>query len=105
MNKKPQSPNFFSSSSPLFFFSSSFFLSLFFHTAAFSGSLRTKEERLKRWDLMTTKHKSPTFGSSIHPRLSEVNGAGRASRALCITPFTISGKGSQYPTRPQSTKA
>ncbi|THU42913.1 hypothetical protein C4D60_Mb00t02090 [Musa balbisiana] len=104
LNKKPQSPNFFSSSSPLFFFSSSFFLSLFFHTAAFSGSLRTKAERLKRWDLMTTKQKSPTSGSSIHPRLSEVNGADRASRALCITPFTISSKGSQYPTRHQSTK-
>ncbi|THU60369.1 hypothetical protein C4D60_Mb07t11940 [Musa balbisiana] len=53
---------------------------------------------------MTTKQKSPTSGSSIHPRLSEVNGASRASRALCITPFTISGKGSQYPTRHQSTK-
>ncbi|THU54492.1 hypothetical protein C4D60_Mb10t25650 [Musa balbisiana] len=55
--------------------------------------------------LMTTKHMSPTSGSSIHPRLSEVNGAGRALRALCITPFTISGKGSQYPTRHQSTKS
>uniref|UniRef100_A0A804HN60 Uncharacterized protein n=1 Tax=Musa acuminata subsp. malaccensis TaxID=214687 RepID=A0A804HN60_MUSAM len=51
LSTKPQSPNFSSSSSP-FLFSSSFFLSLFFHTAAaFSGSLRTKAERLKRWDL------------------------------------------------------
>ncbi|RWW02387.1 hypothetical protein GW17_00034525 [Ensete ventricosum] len=27
---------------------------------------------------MTTKHKSPTSGSSIHPRLSHVNGAGKS---------------------------
>ncbi|RWV80116.1 hypothetical protein GW17_00058661 [Ensete ventricosum] len=27
---------------------------------------------------MTTKHKSPTSGSSIHPRLNEVSGAGKS---------------------------
>ncbi|RWW41726.1 hypothetical protein BHE74_00052790 [Ensete ventricosum] len=43
---------------------------------------------------MTIRQKSPTSGSSIHPRLGEV----RASRAQSITPFIIFGKGSHYPT-------
>ncbi|RRT42963.1 hypothetical protein B296_00008796 [Ensete ventricosum] len=43
---------------------------------------------------MTTKHKSPTSRSSIHPCLSEVIGGWQSTRALSITPFTISGKGS-----------
>ncbi|RWW03764.1 hypothetical protein GW17_00033048 [Ensete ventricosum] len=47
---------------------------------------------------MTTKHKSPTSGSSIHPRLSEVIGGSSIHPRLSITPFTISGKGSHYPT-------
>ncbi|RZS28127.1 hypothetical protein BHM03_00061687 [Ensete ventricosum] len=47
---------------------------------------------------MTTKYKSPTSWSSIHPRLSEVIGSRQSTRALSITPFTISGKGSYYPT-------
>ncbi|RWV96498.1 hypothetical protein GW17_00040785 [Ensete ventricosum] len=47
---------------------------------------------------MTTKHKSPTSRSSIHPRLSEVIGGRQSLRALSITPFTISGKGSHCPT-------
>ncbi|RRT80672.1 hypothetical protein B296_00000037 [Ensete ventricosum] len=47
---------------------------------------------------MTTKHKSPTSRSSIHPRLSEVIGGRQSTRALSLTPFTISGKGSHYPT-------
>ncbi|RWV77210.1 hypothetical protein GW17_00061995 [Ensete ventricosum] len=47
---------------------------------------------------MTTKHKSPTSRSSIHPRLSEVIGDQQSTRALSITPFTISGKGLHYPT-------
>ncbi|RWW52655.1 hypothetical protein BHE74_00040903 [Ensete ventricosum] len=47
---------------------------------------------------MTTKHKSATSRSSIHPRLSEVIGGRQSTRALSITPFTISGKGSYYPT-------
>ncbi|RRT34749.1 hypothetical protein B296_00020170 [Ensete ventricosum] len=47
---------------------------------------------------MTTKHKSPTSRSSIHPRLSEVIGGRQSTRALSITPFTISGKGSHCPT-------
>ncbi|RWW72392.1 hypothetical protein BHE74_00019804 [Ensete ventricosum] len=47
---------------------------------------------------MTTKHKSPTSRSFIHPRLSEVIGDQQSTRALSITPFTISGKGSHYPT-------
>ncbi|RWV85168.1 hypothetical protein BHE74_00050083 [Ensete ventricosum] len=46
---------------------------------------------------MTIKYKSPTSKSSIHPHLNEVIGAGRASQALRITPFTISGKCSHYP--------
>ncbi|RRT70713.1 hypothetical protein B296_00030351 [Ensete ventricosum] len=47
---------------------------------------------------MTTKHKSPTFGSSIHPYLSEVIGVRQSTRALSITPFIISGKVSHCPT-------
>ncbi|RZR87102.1 hypothetical protein BHM03_00014413 [Ensete ventricosum] len=47
---------------------------------------------------MTTKHKSPTPRSSIHTRLSEVIGGRQSTRALSITPFTISGKGSHCPT-------
>ncbi|RWV87594.1 hypothetical protein GW17_00050395 [Ensete ventricosum] len=47
---------------------------------------------------MTTKHKSPTSRSSIHPRLNEVIGSRQSTRALSITPFTISGKSSYYPT-------
>ncbi|RZS09010.1 hypothetical protein BHM03_00040043 [Ensete ventricosum] len=45
---------------------------------------------------MTTKHKSPTFGGSIHPCLSEVIGGRQRTWALSITHFTISGKGSYY---------
>ncbi|RRT31170.1 hypothetical protein B296_00056280 [Ensete ventricosum] len=47
---------------------------------------------------MTTKHKSPTFGSSIHPRLSQVIGGRQSTWALSITPFIISDKDSHYPT-------
>ncbi|RRT57960.1 hypothetical protein B296_00009295 [Ensete ventricosum] len=47
---------------------------------------------------MTTKHKSPTSGSFIHPRLSEVIGGRQSTRALSITPFTIYSKGSHCPT-------
>ncbi|RWV90065.1 hypothetical protein BHE74_00020088 [Ensete ventricosum] len=47
---------------------------------------------------MTTKHKSLTSGSSIHPRLSEVIGGQQSKAGSSITPFTISGKGSHYPT-------
>ncbi|RWV79508.1 hypothetical protein GW17_00059352 [Ensete ventricosum] len=47
---------------------------------------------------MTTKHKSPTSRSSIHPRLSEVIGDRQNIRALSITSFTISGKDSHCPT-------
>ncbi|RWW01349.1 hypothetical protein GW17_00035617 [Ensete ventricosum] len=47
---------------------------------------------------MTTKHKSPTFGSSIHPCLSEVIGGWQSTQALSITPFTISSKDSRCPT-------
>ncbi|RWW39134.1 hypothetical protein BHE74_00055565 [Ensete ventricosum] len=36
--------------------------------------------------------------SSIHLRLSEVIGGRQSTRALNITPFTISGKGSHCPT-------
>ncbi|RWV87205.1 hypothetical protein BHE74_00034330 [Ensete ventricosum] len=36
--------------------------------------------------------------SSIHPRLSEVIEDRQSTRALSITPFTISGKGSHCPT-------
>ncbi|RZS04125.1 hypothetical protein BHM03_00034408 [Ensete ventricosum] len=53
---------------------------------------------------MTTKHKSPTFRSSIHPRLSEVNGADRASWALTTIPFIISGKGPNLSHKHHSTK-
>ncbi|RRT48881.1 hypothetical protein B296_00017251 [Ensete ventricosum] len=41
---------------------------------------------------MTTKHKSPTSKSSIHPCLSEVIGAQQSTQAISITPFTISSK-------------
>ncbi|RWV93985.1 hypothetical protein GW17_00043519 [Ensete ventricosum] len=47
---------------------------------------------------MTTKYKSPTSRSSIHPHLSEVIGGRQSTRALSITPFTISAKGSHCPT-------
>ncbi|RRT44719.1 hypothetical protein B296_00014577 [Ensete ventricosum] len=53
---------------------------------------------------MTTKHKSPTSWSFIHTRLSEVNGASRASRALSTIPFTISVKGPKLFHKHQSTK-
>ncbi|RZS07920.1 hypothetical protein BHM03_00038838 [Ensete ventricosum] len=53
---------------------------------------------------MTTKHKSPTSGRSIHPRLSEVNEANRASQALSTVPFTISSKGPKLSHKHQSTK-
>ncbi|RWW59938.1 hypothetical protein BHE74_00033092 [Ensete ventricosum] len=43
---------------------------------------------------MTTEHKSPTSGSFIYPRLNEVIGGWQSTRALSITPFTISSKGS-----------
>ncbi|RZS25797.1 hypothetical protein BHM03_00059063 [Ensete ventricosum] len=46
---------------------------------------------------MTTKYKSPTSGSSIHPRLSKVIG-GANTWALSITPFIISNKDLHYPT-------
>ncbi|RZR93158.1 hypothetical protein BHM03_00021583 [Ensete ventricosum] len=35
--------------------------------------------------------------SSVHPRLSEVIGGRQSTRALSITPFTISDKGSRCP--------
>ncbi|RRT31307.1 hypothetical protein B296_00057652 [Ensete ventricosum] len=47
---------------------------------------------------MTTKRKSPTSRSSIHLRLSEVIGGRQSTRALSITLFTISSKGSHCPT-------
>ncbi|RRT49711.1 hypothetical protein B296_00015599 [Ensete ventricosum] len=47
---------------------------------------------------MTTKHKSPTSRGSIHPCLSEIIGAQQSTRALSVTPFTISGKDSHCPT-------
>ncbi|RWW38691.1 hypothetical protein BHE74_00056058 [Ensete ventricosum] len=46
---------------------------------------------------MTTKHKSLTSRSSIHPRLSEVIGGRQSTRALSITHFTISSNGSHCP--------
>ncbi|RRT53504.1 hypothetical protein B296_00002451 [Ensete ventricosum] len=46
---------------------------------------------------MTTKHKSLTSRSSIHPRLSEVIGGWQSTWALSITLFTIFGKGSYCP--------
>ncbi|RWV90957.1 hypothetical protein BHE74_00047960, partial [Ensete ventricosum] len=36
---------------------------------------------------------SLTSGSSIHPHLSEVNGANKTSQTLSIIPFTISSTG------------
>ncbi|RRT49353.1 hypothetical protein B296_00046372 [Ensete ventricosum] len=53
---------------------------------------------------MTTKHKSPTFGSSIHPCLSQVIGGRQSTQALSITPFTISGKCSHCPTNTEVQK-
>ncbi|RRT76169.1 hypothetical protein B296_00019167 [Ensete ventricosum] len=47
---------------------------------------------------MTTKHKSPTFSSSIHQCLNEIIGGWQSTRALSITPFIISGKDSHCPT-------
>ncbi|RWV84947.1 hypothetical protein BHE74_00040576 [Ensete ventricosum] len=47
---------------------------------------------------MTTKHKSPTTGSSIHPHQSEVSGADKSIGSKHNIPFTISGKGLEYPT-------
>ncbi|RWV80168.1 hypothetical protein GW17_00058600 [Ensete ventricosum] len=47
---------------------------------------------------MTIKHKSHISRSSIHPRLSEFIGGQQSTRALSITSFTISGKGSHCPT-------
>ncbi|RWW06386.1 hypothetical protein GW17_00030291 [Ensete ventricosum] len=47
---------------------------------------------------MTTKYKTPTSGSSINPRLSEVIGGRQSKASSSIAPFTISGKGSHYPT-------
>ncbi|RWV87175.1 hypothetical protein GW17_00050863 [Ensete ventricosum] len=47
---------------------------------------------------MTTKHKSPTSRSFIHSRLSKVIGDRQSTRALSITPFSISGKGLHCPT-------
>ncbi|RRT34122.1 hypothetical protein B296_00034984 [Ensete ventricosum] len=38
------------------------------------------------------------FGSSIHPRLTEVNGADKSIASSEQIPFTISGKGPEYPT-------
>ncbi|THU64701.1 hypothetical protein C4D60_Mb01t29220 [Musa balbisiana] len=97
MSKKPQSPNFFFSSSPLFCFSSSFFLSLFFHTTAFSGSLRTKAERLKRWQCchLPTVGLLPTVdSSSVLP-----TAASAATGSPCInTPWCSSACG-HCPTR------
>ncbi|RWV87549.1 hypothetical protein GW17_00050439 [Ensete ventricosum] len=42
--------------------------------------------------------------SSIHPRLTEVIGGRQSTRALSITPFTISSKGSHCPTNTQVQK-
>ncbi|RWW54266.1 hypothetical protein BHE74_00039170 [Ensete ventricosum] len=47
---------------------------------------------------MTTKHKSPTSRSFIHPHLIKVIGGRQSTQALSITPFTISSKGSHCPT-------
>ncbi|RRT32254.1 hypothetical protein B296_00043881 [Ensete ventricosum] len=52
---------------------------------------------------MTTKHKFSTSRSFIHSRLNEVIGGRQSTRALSITPFTISGKGS-YSHKHRSTK-
>ncbi|RWV88599.1 hypothetical protein GW17_00049303 [Ensete ventricosum] len=53
---------------------------------------------------MTTKRKSHTSRSSIHPRLSEVIGGRQSTQALSITPFTIYGNGSHYPTNTEVQK-
>ncbi|RRT36866.1 hypothetical protein B296_00031685 [Ensete ventricosum] len=53
---------------------------------------------------MTSKHKSPTSRSSIHPRLSEIIGGRQSTRALSITPFIIFGKGSYCPTNTEVQK-
>ncbi|RRT42942.1 hypothetical protein B296_00042793 [Ensete ventricosum] len=42
--------------------------------------------------------------SSVHPRLSEVIGGRQSTRALSITPFTISDKGSRCPTNTEVQK-
>ncbi|RWW76830.1 hypothetical protein BHE74_00015052 [Ensete ventricosum] len=47
---------------------------------------------------MTTKHKSLTSGSSIHPHPSEVSGVDKSIAVLNTIPFTISSKGQEYPT-------
>ncbi|RWV85373.1 hypothetical protein GW17_00052841 [Ensete ventricosum] len=47
---------------------------------------------------MTIKQKSPTFGSFIHPCLGEVRRDRQSIAGSIITPITISGKGSHYPT-------
>ncbi|RWW01662.1 hypothetical protein GW17_00035284 [Ensete ventricosum] len=53
---------------------------------------------------MTTKHKSHTSRSSIHLRLSEDIGGQQSTRAISITLFTISGKGSHCPTNTEVQK-
>ncbi|RRT41465.1 hypothetical protein B296_00000672 [Ensete ventricosum] len=48
---------------------------------------------------MTTKHKSPTFGSSIHPRLSEVNRAGKnIANSEHNTRYHLWHRSRKYPT-------
>ena len=46
---------------------------------------------------MTTWQKSPTSGSSIHPRLGEVRGRRQSIAGSKHIPFTISGKGPNNP--------
>ncbi|RWW05877.1 hypothetical protein GW17_00030827 [Ensete ventricosum] len=53
---------------------------------------------------MTNRQKSPTSGSSIHPRLGEVSGGRRASWTLSTIPFSISSKGIELSHKHQSTK-
>ncbi|RZS27636.1 hypothetical protein BHM03_00061148 [Ensete ventricosum] len=47
---------------------------------------------------MTIKQKSPTSGSSIHPRLGEVRRDRQSIAGSKHNSLTISGKGSHYPT-------
>ncbi|RRT34681.1 hypothetical protein B296_00030417 [Ensete ventricosum] len=48
---------------------------------------------------MTTKHKSSTFGSSIHPRLSEVSGADKSiASSKHNTLYHFWQKSREYPT-------
>ncbi|RRT57572.1 hypothetical protein B296_00000670 [Ensete ventricosum] len=47
---------------------------------------------------MTTKYKSLTSRSSIHPRLSEAIRGRQSITGSKHTPFIIYGKGSHYPT-------